>query len=323
MKLNVLVMSAGSIPGVAVIDALRGQNEVPVRLIGADMGRLSAGFLLVDAWHVVPGATQADFIPSILTICRQHQIHVVFPIIDEELQVFADHAPAFAAEGIRVITNPPETVRVAKDKFLTVRRCAELGVLAPPALLKEDLGSVPLPPFPLIVKPRGGRGSVGVQRACNQRELEFFVERVPNPIIQQFIEGPEFTIDVLTDFDGNLISLVPKERLLVKAGMQVKGRTVKDSQLLAYGAEIARKFAVVPRGNIQCIRAVDGSLYLIEINPKFPASLPLTVQAGVNGPMLLLQMHLGQKIAPMLGQFQDNLVMMRVWRELYVHDAIS
>ncbi|HTS16506.1 MAG TPA: ATP-grasp domain-containing protein [Verrucomicrobiae bacterium] len=323
MKLNVLVMSAGSIPGVAIIEALRNQNEVPVRLIGADMGRLSAGFLLADASHVVSGAHQSDFIPSILAICRQEQVHVIFPVIDEELQTFADHAPTFTAEGIRVITNPPELVRVAKDKSLTARRCAELGVLAPPTLLKDDLGRVPLPPFPLVVKPRDGRGTVGVHIVRDKHELDFFLDRVSNAMIQQFIEGAEFTIDVLTDFDGNLISLVPKQRLQVKAGMQVKGRTVKDPQLLAYGAEIVRKFGLVPRGNIQCIRAVDGSLYLIEINPKFPASLPFTLRAGVNGPLLLLKMHLGQKIAPMIGQFQENLVMMRVWRELYTHDQVS
>jgi len=323
MKLNILVMSAGSIPGVAIIEALRNQNEVPVRVVGADMARLSAGFLLADASHVVSGAHQPDFISSILAICRQEQVQVVFPVIDEELQVFADHASRFMAEGIRVITNPPELVRVAKDKSLTARRCAELGVLAPSTLLKEDLGKVPLPPFPLVVKPRDGRGTVGVHVVRNQRELEFFVDQVSNPMIQQFIEGTEFTIDVLTDFDGNLISLVPKERLQVKAGMQVKGRTVKDSQLLDYGADIVKKFGVVPRGNIQCIRAVNGSLYLIEINPKFPASLPFTIKAGVNGPLLLLKMHLGQKVPPMLGQFQENLVMMRVWRELYTHDQSS
>lgn len=319
--LHVLVMSAGSIPGVCVLNALRDQREVPVRLLAADMSRLAAGFLLADAGHVVPGAQDPGFLDAVRELCRRERVEVLFPIIDEELQVFADHAAAFAGDGIRVFTNAPETVRVARDKFLTTRRCAELGVLAPPTLLKEDLGRQPLPPFPLIVKPRDGRGSVGVQVARNARELEFFADYVPNPLIQQFIAGSEFTLDVLTDLEGRLLSLVPKERLQVKSGMQVKGRTVHDPQLLAYGADLARKFNLAPRANVQCIRDAQGRLWLIEINPKFPASLPFTIAAGVNAPLALLKMHLGQPVPPMLGQFKAGLVMLRVWREFFITPA--
>jgi carbamoyl-phosphate synthase large subunit len=307
-------------PGVAVINALKEQRDIPVRVIGSDMSPLSAGFLLSDGGHVVPAAHKPEFIPTIHKLCATEQIQVIFPVIDEELQVFADHVEAFAQDGIRVISNPPETVRLTKDKLLTARRCEELGVLAPPTLAKENLARQPLPPFPLIVKPRDGRGTVGVHTARDRRELDFFVQHVPNPIIQQCIEGPEFTIDVLTDFDGRPLSIVPKERLQVKGGMQVKGRTVKDQRLLDYGVSIAQKFRVFPRGNIQCIRARDGRLFLIEINPKFAASLPFTVAAGVNAPLLLLKMHLGQKVPPMLGQFEEGLVMLRCWRELYLHE---
>jgi carbamoyl-phosphate synthase large subunit len=321
MSLTVLVTCAGSMPGVAVINALKEQKELPVRVLGADMSPHSAGFVLADGGHVVPAASKPDFIPRIRDLCRKEGVQVIFPVFDLELQVFADHAKAFASEGIRVVSNPPEVVRLAKDKLLTVRRCEELGVLVPPTLLKSDLGRKTLPPFPLIVKPRSGQGSAGVHVARDQRELDFFADYVENPVIQQCIEGPEFTLDVLTDFEGNLISVVPKERLQVKGGMQVKGRTVKDPQLLDYGADIASKFRVFPRGNIQCIRATDGRLFLIEINPKFAASLPFTVAAGVNAPLLLLKMHLGHKVPPMLGQFTGGLVMLRCWRELYVCES--
>jgi carbamoyl-phosphate synthase large subunit len=311
-------MSAGSTPGVAVINALKGQSEITVRVIAADMGNFSAGFLVADASHIVPAANNPEFLPTVRDICRKERINIIFPIIDEELQLFADHAEALMREGIRVITNPPETVRIAKDKVLTSRRCAELGVLAPPTLMKEDLGVTPLPPFPLILKPRDGRGSVGIEIARNQREFDFFIDYLPQPMIQQFIEGTEYTIDVLTDFEGTLLSLVPKERMIVKSGMQTKGRTVKDQQLLDYAADIVQKFRLFPRGNVQCIRDRDGKIWLVEINPKFPASLPFTLEAGVNAPLLLLKMHLGQRITPFVGQFEDNLVMVRVWKEFYI-----
>jgi carbamoyl-phosphate synthase large subunit len=316
--MNLLVMAAGSIPGVAVIEALRGQAAIPVRIVAADMGRLSAGFLLADAHYTVPGADEVEFIPAIEAICRREKIEVIFPIVDEELQVFADHAARFRDQGIRVITNPAETVRIAKDKLLTAQRCAEWGIATPATFAAADIATQALPPFPLVVKPRQGRGSVGVQVVTTQAELDFFLARTPHAMVQQFIAGAEYTIDVLTDFDGRLLSLVPKERLLVKSGMQTKGRTVHDAQLLDYAAEIVARFRLWPRGNIQCIRDVAGKIWLIEINPKFPASLPFTVAAGVNAPLALLRLHRGECVTPMLGQFKAGLLMLRVWRELYM-----
>ncbi len=319
--ISILVMSAGSMPGVAVINALKGQSEVPVRVVAADMGNLSPGFLLADGSRVVPSASHPRFIEEVRQICREEGIQVLFPIIDEELQVFADHIGVFASDGVRVISNSAETVRIAKDKSLTAQKCVELGVLSPASLLKEELGTRPLPPFPLIIKPRDGRGSVGVYTARNQRELEFYLDLVPNALIQQKIAGPEYTLDVLTDFDGRVLSIVPKERMQVKSGMQVKGRTLNDPELIAYGVDMATRFRVFPRGNIQCIRGEDGRLYLIEINPKFAASLPFTVEAGVNMPLMLVQMHLGKTFEPRIGQFEAGLVMMRCWRELYVRES--
>lgn len=317
MMINVLVMSAGSIPGVAVINALKEQDEIAARVVAADMDELSAGFLLADMSHIVPAASDPTFISNVRRICEQESIEVIFPIIDEELQIFADNFDLFRAIGVRVITNPPDVVRVAKDKLLTSQRCAELSVLTPQTVARDQIGLCELPPFPLIVKPRDGRGSVGVYKARDQRELEFFVSYVPNPIVQQFIEGTEYTIDILTDFEGRLLSAVPKERLIVKSGMQTKGRTLNDTTLIEYGASISNKFGLVPRGNIQCIRDGVGKIWLVEINPKFAASLPFTIAAGVNAPQLLLKMHLGQQVDSLLGRFKDNLLMLRIWRELY------
>jgi carbamoyl-phosphate synthase large subunit len=321
IAVNVLVTSAGSIPGVAVIEALRNQHEVPVRIVAADMDELSAGFLLSDARHVVPPANSPEFMSTIRRICQQESIAVVYPIIDEELQCFADHAASLKQSGVRVITNSPETVRITKDKILTAVRCREVGVAIPTTLLPEEVTENNLPPFPLIVKPRNGRGSLGVHKAHDREELQFYLSRLSNPIVQQFIEGTEYTIDVLTDFEEKLLSLVPKERILVKSGMQTKGRTVNDQQLMDFASHVVRGFRLFPRGNIQCIRDASGKIWLIEVNPKFAASLPFTVAAGVNAPLILLKLHLGKSVQPLLGKFQSNLVMLRVWKEHYLENV--
>jgi len=317
---SVLVTSAGSMPAAAVIQALRHQDEIPVRVVAVDAQGLSIGFYLADCWHVVPMASDPDFISTILEICHREQVRVVFPIIDEELPVFATHLDVFTSHGIRVISNSLETVQIARDKYKTYQFCLEHDIPVPRTWLPEELNTVARLSFPLVVKPRSGRGTADVHRVFDEDELRFWLARVPNPIVQQFIEGQEYTIDVLGDLNGRVLSVVPKKRLLIRAGMQVKGQTVKDNRLIEYGCRVAEVARLTPRANFQCI-ASDSGIFLIELNPKFPASLPLTVAAGVNAPLLLLKMHLGQAVPNLMGQFEDGLVMLRCWQEVFVRGA--
>jgi carbamoyl-phosphate synthase large subunit len=137
--------------------------------------------------------------------------------------------------------------------------------------------------------------------------------------VQEWIDGPEYTVDVMMDGNGRVLSAVPRERLLTKAGMCVKGRTSRRPQLLDLSVDIAERFPLTPRGNLQFKQSrKDGRYYLIEVNPKFGAGLPLTTAAGVNMPLLLLKMALGETVPPMLGQFKDGLVMLRHWAECFV-----
>lgn len=317
MSVNVLVTSAGSIPGIAVIQALKQQDEIPVRVVAADMNPLSVGFYLSDGSVTIPHASSPNFIPCVLDLCAAEGVSVVFPIIDEELQVFADHCDDFAKAGVTLVTNAPDVVRISKDKYETYLFCKTHDILAPETFLPHERSKLSSAKFPLIVKPRAGRGSRAVFKTENMKQLDFFREYVANPVVQEFIEGTEYTIDILTTFEGEVLSVVPRERIETKAGMSVKGRTVKDGRLIGYGKRIAETVRLFPRGNIQCIDD-GGDTYLVEINPKFAATLPFTVRAGVNMPLLILKMCLGKHIRRRIDDFEDGLMMLRYWQEVYI-----
>lgn len=317
MSISVLVTSAGSIPGIAVIQALKQQEEIPVRVVAADMNPLSVGFCLSDYSVTIPHASSPDFIPCVLDLCTIEGIKVVFPIIDEELQVFADHSGDFVKIGVTLVTNAPDVVRIAKDKYETYLFCKANGIVTPETFLPDERKKIMSAKFPLVVKPRAGRGSKGVFKTENIKQLDFFCEYVVNPVVQECTVGTEYTIDILTTFDGDVLSVVPRERIETKAGMSVKGRTVKDGRLIGYGKRIAETVRLFPRGNIQCID--DGKdICLIEVNPKFAATLPFTIRAGVNMPLLLLKMCLGEQIRRRIDDFEDGLMMLRYWQEVYI-----
>jgi carbamoyl-phosphate synthase large subunit len=135
------------------------------------------------------------------------------------------------------------------------------------------------PPLPLFIKPRSARGSVSAFPILTPRELEFFLGYVRDPVVQELLEGPEFTIDVLCGFDGVPLAVVPRERCVVRAGVSDKGRTVDDPSLTRLASECAAALDFVGAVNIQC-RVVQGTPTVFEINPRFSGGISLTIASG-------------------------------------------
>ena len=312
--ITALVTAAGSMPGVAVIRALKAGGDPIIRVVAADASTPAVGSDFADAGVVVPTAVEGGFIDRMMEICRDEEVDILFPIIDEELQPFADAAGRFAEAGVRVVTNAPEAVRRARDKYRTYVHCREHAIRAPATWLAADLPDGLR--YPLVVKPRMGRGSVGVSTVADRRDLDHALRHTPDAIVQEHVIGQEYTIDILGDFEGRVLAAVPKRRIETKAGMQVKGRVELDAALVAFGTAVSRAFGLAPRGNVQCIVGPDGEITLVEVNPKFAASLPLTVAAGMNMPRLLAAMHLGRPVE--VPAVRDGVVMLRCWHEVFI-----
>jgi carbamoyl-phosphate synthase large subunit len=118
---------------------------------------------------------------------------------------------------------------------------------------------------------------------------------------------------VLADLDGRVINVVPRERIEVRAGEINKGRTVKEGKLIEYGKNIVERLGGIGPIAIQCF-VKGNAVKFIEINPRFGGGYPLSFAAGANYPELLIRMVLGEKVAPRLGEFEENLIMLR-WED--------
>src|SRR5205085_7032068 len=103
----------------------------------------------------------------------------------------------FRAAGVFAACSPEDTAAACNDKYETCTRLTALGVPAARTWLPGQLPAQPV--FPLFIKPRVGRGAVGAHVLHDARDLEYFLDKVDSPIVQEFLQGPEFTIDVLCD----------------------------------------------------------------------------------------------------------------------------
>jgi carbamoyl-phosphate synthase large subunit len=315
-SLNILVTAASRrVPLVRAFQAALQGFGRRGRVIVTDVNPLSPAVHIADRWYHVPLATSPDYLDAIAAICDAEGIDLIVPTIDDELELFGSAAEWFRARGVRVAVSPMVTSQICNDKLATSAHLRNLGIAAAKTWRPVDLPE--LAPLPLFVKPRFGRGGVAAFAAHTERELSFFSSYVQDAVVQEFLDGPEFTIDVLCSFTHDVIAVVPRERVVVRAGVMDRGRTVKDDALIELGLAIARILPFAGAANIQC-RIVNGRPVVFEINPRFSGGIPLTIAAGADFPSYLVELALGRKVAPRIGQFRGDLWMTSYENAIFV-----
>src|SRR5262245_16538125 len=199
MPVNVLITAASR--RVALVEGFKRALAASGggRVIVTDINPLSPAVHVADRAYLVPMSDAPDYLDEISEICTTERVSLVIPTIDDELERFATARDAFSALGIRIAVSSSRTCAICDDKQATCDYLRRYGVAAAQSW---RAGEVPADAaFPLFVKPRVGRGGVGAYRALDARELAFFSEYVQDAIVQEYLNGPEFTIDMLCDFD--------------------------------------------------------------------------------------------------------------------------
>jgi carbamoyl-phosphate synthase large subunit len=318
--IRIFLTGAGTASAINVIKALRRQKELTVSIVTGDMNPLAAGLYLGDKRRLLPPATDEEYIPQVLEICRQESIQILLPIFSKEIIVFAQQKELFTQEGIAISVSAPSVVEMCNSKAATHSFFLQHQIPTPNMYNLDELDRPEQMDFPLFIKPEVGRSSINTFKIDDPSQLEFFKEIVSRPVVMQYVEGTEYTVDVLADSQGETIVAVPRVRINTKAGQSVIGRTVHNPEIIQWVKRITRAAGISGQCNIQCIeRKSDGQLFFIEINPRFAAGgLMLTVAAGVNIPLLLIKLLLGRPIHKRELEYTPGIYMLRYWEELFL-----
>ncbi len=170
------------------------------------------------------------------------------------------------------------------------------------------------------MKPRFGKGTQGARRVDREADLREAASDPEHWLIQEFVDCSEYTVDLLADFEGHVISAVPRLRQLVVAGESYVSRTVNEPVLIAESARLATELLLLGHNTIQCFW--DGKqVKFIEVNPRFGGASALGIAAGVDTPALLLRLLEGEAISARLGEFQSDLIMMRFTDDLFLQSG--
>jgi carbamoyl-phosphate synthase large subunit len=307
-EINVLITAASRrVPLIQAFTQALKRLGLRGNVVTTDMNNLSPGLYFGAKHYIVPLTTDPHYIPIIKSICFRERIHLLIPTIDDELPLFGRHTDDFKAMGIKVAVSGEHTGLICNDKYSTAQFLLYKGIPFARTWLPAEL-DIPRLEYPLFLKPRAGRGSVGAFTINNEREMRFFLDYVPDAIVQEYLRGREFTIDVLSDFRGRVISAVPRERMVVRSGVTDRGKTFNHPGMIRLAMRTAVALDIRGPANIQ-VKLQDEIATVFEVNPRFSGGIPLTIAAGADFPAWLIEMCCGRNVRPCIGKFTDGLIM--------------
>jgi carbamoyl-phosphate synthase large subunit len=313
--MRILITGAGGAAAVSVWKSLDARHELHM----ADMDPLAAGLYLVPAERrlIIPRGDDPKLVDILFDACKARGIQALLPTVDAELAPVAAERQRFESAGIALPISPVECLRICRDKQLLMEKVKGRVPIPGNEPLTEAVADA-VKSFPMLVKPRRGAGSRGVAKINSREDLDA-VPKDGSYLLQEFLPGEEYSVDVYVRRDGKVIAAVPRDRMKIDSGIAVASRTIDLPDIIKSAVATAETIGIRGTANVQFKRAADGVFKLLEVNPRFPGTLPLTGAAGVDMPKLMAD-ELEGRTLPDHVPFEE-LMVVRYWTEHYLDPA--
>ena len=301
--------------------------KINLTIIGADIAKDAPALFYCDETKIVYKIREAGYIPQLLEICEKEKVDCLIPTIDTDLLLLAENKERFEAVGTKVLISAVDKVKICRDKNYTSDYFVSLGLktaLSVNCLEEFEKGmQTGFFRFPAFIKPKDGSSSINAYKVENIEELEFYAEKIEDYIIQPFISGREFTIDIFCDYEGNPVYITPRERLAVRAGEVLKTRITQDDVMIAEMLKLIADYKPCGQITVQLIQdAGTGDNYYIEINPRFGGGAPLSIKAGADSAKAVLKMLNGENLVYEEKAARNGAVYCRFDQSICVNEGV-
>ncbi len=284
-------------------------------IIGADMQLSAPALSAADIKEQVPAVYADNYIDCVLDICRWHNVRAVISLNDLELPILAANRTRFEETGVTLLVSRQEVIDICFDKYRTAQYIASIGLNTPLTFVDLDKAKEAIAEgrlsFPLVLKPRWGSGSIGIEFVSDMNELNESFDLLHRKIkktilaavsngdeyilIQEKIDGQEYGMDVMNDLKGNNRGVSVKKKLAMRAGETDKAQTVDNPAIRTIGHTLGESLRHIGALDVDlCIK--DGKYYVLDLNPRFGGGFPFSYEAGANFPKAIIEWLKGNEI---------------------------
>ncbi|TMD36715.1 MAG: acetyl-CoA carboxylase biotin carboxylase subunit [Chloroflexi bacterium] len=249
--------------------------------------------------HHIGGAAPAESylqlerIVKVAHDCGADAIHPGYGFLAEKA-AFPD---ACAAAGIKFIGPPASAMRALSSKLAARKLAAEHGVPVTPGSDAVDpstaLDAARKIGFPVMLKPSGGGGGIGMKVVESEKELAAAIEGTAQVArsafgdatvyLERYVRRPRhIEIQVICDSHGNAVHLGERECSIQRRHQKIMEETpspavTADIRAAMGDAAIraAKAAGYINAGTVEFIFS-DGQFYFLEVNARLQVEHPIT-----------------------------------------------
>lgn len=336
-------MTGAGAPGAAgILKCL--QFNPSFEIVMADANPNAVGRWLHAEFETIPFAHEKDFIETLLLICQRRKIHVVLPLVTNELIPLARHKKHFDDLGTRVLVSDLGSLEIANNKSRLYQFLEWRGIAVPGHRVVETTGQfesavkeLGFPGERVVFKPSVSNGSRGFRILANdvdEHDLLFYekpsstyismadalrilsVKPFPELLVTEYLPGEEYSVDCLVDH-GQPRLVVPRLRRKMINGISVEGTFMRDETIILYCSQIIKELQLHGNIGIQVKKSAQGNPLVVEINPRVQGTIVAGLGAGINLPALAIKQELGLTIGDDELHVKWGTRFSRYWNEVF------
>lgn len=286
---------------------LQGYN---CRILAANSIKDTTGMMFADESFVSPPIRSKEYIPFIIDICKRNNVDIIISLFDLDTLYLSHHRCEFDSIGVKTLFSEKEVIEICLDKIKMNKFLNANGFKTPniftdldealTAILEKRLD------FPLVLKPQWGQGSLATEIVSTKDELihayHFLNSKVNHTnivhiedlnyknliLIQEFISGDEYGVDIINDLKGNNVASIIKKKLAMRAGETDSAITIFDENIKSIVRNLGNKIAHIGMLDADLIKR-DDEIFIIDLNPRFGGGYPFSHEAGANVPKAIMQ----------------------------------
>jgi carbamoyl-phosphate synthase large subunit len=309
--IKVLLTSAGSQVAPGIINMIKQNRSYKVIAIGTDAGIREelVGRHFCDRFYTVPYAKDTDYVSTMLNICKNEKVSVIFPGSDEEALILSQKRRVFSSVDTKIACAEAFVIEKSLDKFELMKLLKENRMPVGQFYEPKKLGDIKrycfrlgYPKDDVVIKPKVARGSRGFRIITDKKNLyskfsknEFYyitlkevtnifkdcVKELNHFFIMEYLPGPRYSVDILIERSKPVVGVCRKKIFPISSPTQLAD-IVYDKDIIEYAKSIASFLGFDYFVQVEIGRDIKGEPQLIEINPRIDATLPIVSGLRIN-----------------------------------------
>lgn len=309
-EFNVLILSAGRrVELVQNFQQAAKKLNIISNIVAGDCSDTAPALYFADKTYKLPKINEPNYVTSIIEACIKEKISLIVPTIDTDLLLLAEKKDFIEEKtNAKVLISDEKVIKICRDKINTQKFMEDNNFGIPKSYTDTEVLNSDLK-FPLFIKPKSGSSSINTIKVSNYDELITYKSIVEDPIIQDFMEGDEYTVDVFLDFECNVVTIVPRLRLATRSGEISKGKIIKDREIIDDVTKLMKMLKPIGHITVQLMKTNKGIKY-IEVNPRFGGGAPMSIQSGADSCEYLFRLLMNQTLE-YNENYKDNITFLR------------